>query len=913
MTPAPLPSLQLLREVAETIAERYLKQYTEDLSAGKTGRLKGKEINDALWGTVSLSEVEVAVLDSPLLQRLRFQRMMGAAHWVYPGAVHTRFEHAIGALHQTQQLIDSLNAQAVGEDGKPLISEQDAQLLKLSSLFSHVGCLAFSDGVVPGLIAMPVLSAVVKDFATASESAPNEFGADPTFCQLLAHYIVKSAAVKALLLTLVKKRWLRNEQGSEEEAVEYAANRIALTVIGRRIEESRPQLQELVNGPFDSSTLDALVRDAKFSGIPSVLDIRRLIQKLAVESIRLQDLPDWINASLSFEEEERQKSPNVWIFGFPPSSTSILNELQLAQLLVNTKIRRHPKVLATEQMLRSVVRTLADLASAKELLLFLYGTPEDVLISMTAAAFESALRPDPSNPLSACDRARLVLAAGTLAAIRERRIWVRALQLSDSVLNADSPGAVGINRFYGELRHVQRSPLLLSAICDEVAKVLKASDQTEIPRDVLEAKISLRSLPSFSADARVGRAIVLPPSKLPYMLRDSWEGGDNWVDQYLRGQPSVYVFTSPDLADAAYVAIERLVDRSFDSAMPSGTLEASKRDKKVLKTLKLQTAKPGFWHGHSWNIRPRTAVWGSAGIHKRIRDVAFKLKQVQTISLESCRPDLQDATYRWLGQFETDNDIECALTMLECFQIIDRDMTTAAFTALFKAHPSFDGAYAVSFGDPKDGSVIQGYFADEQAKVVKVVTLDQWVNETEDRPLIFVDDCCGSGSQVCDVLAAWLEREDLREDLGEERSALSRAIQERLLKTEIAFLFITAWDIGVSKIRDRLLKLGLNAIVYPYLSDSDIPFVKEALLKRGKKQPNVDAFIARCTAIGAEILESNHVLPEKIEKRNFGYGNRGMLLATLVNVPTQTTTLIWESGKVDGVRWEALLPRRKKE
>lgn len=912
MTPAPLPSsLRLLSEVAETIAARYLNQYTENLNAGKAGRLRGKEINDALWGTVSLSQVEVAVLDSPLMQRLRFQRMMGAAHWVYPGAVHTRFEHAIGALHQTQQLIDSLNAAVDGEDRKPLIAEQDAQLLKLSSLFSHVGCLAFSDGLVPELTALPAFSAMAKEFATASP--PNEFGADPTFCQLLAYYIVKSAAVKALLLTLVRKQWLRNEQGSEEAAVEYAANRIALTVIGRKIEEVRPQLQELVNGPYDSSNLDALVRNARFSGIPSVLDIRRLIQKLAVESISVQYVPDWISLSINSDDERLQKSEKILLFGFPPSSTSILNELQLAQLLVNTKIRHHPKVLATEQMLRSVVRTLADLAPAKDLLLLLYTTPEDVLISTTAEGFESALRPDPSSPLDDHERYRLTLAAETLAAIRERRIWVRAFQLSGSAVEADSPGAVGINRFYRQLRHVQRGPLLLSAICDEVAKVLAVSGQTERPKAALAAQISLHSVHSFSAESRVGRAIVLSSNKLPYMLRETWDSADNWVDQYVRGQPTAYVFTSSDLADAAYVAIERIVDRSFNSALPSGTLEASKRDKNVIRSLKLQTAKPGFWHGHSWKIRPRAAVWRNARIHDRVQNVAFKLAKVETISQIGNRPDLRNATYRWLEQFETDNDIECALTMLECFEIVDRDKTTAAFNALFKAEPAFKNAYAVSFGDPKDGSVIQGYFAADQANVVKVVTLDQWVEEPEGRPLIFVDDCCGSGSQVCDVLAAWLEREELREGLGEERRALSKEIQERLLKTQIAFLFITAWDIGVDKIRERLPKLGLNAIVFPYLSDTKIPFVKERLLNNGKNQPDVDAFIARCTAIGAEILESNHVVPEKVQERKFGYGNRGMLLATLVNVPTQTTTLIWESGTVDGVRWEALLPRRKKE
>jgi hypothetical protein len=149
------------------------------------------------------------------------------------------------------------------------------------------------------------------------------------------------------------------------------------------------------------------------------------------------------------------------------------------------------------------------------------------------------------------------------------------------------------------------------------------------------------------------------------MLRETWDGGDNWVDQYLRGQPTLYVFAPPELADAVYVAIERLVDRLFNSALPSGTLAASKRDKKAIKDLKLQTAKPGFWHGHSWGIRPRTAVWSTARIDERIHDVAFKLNKVETISLEGGKPDLRDATYRWLEQFETTNDIECALTMLE--------------------------------------------------------------------------------------------------------------------------------------------------------------------------------------------------------------------------------------------------------
>ncbi|WP_431273195.1 phosphoribosyltransferase-like protein [Variovorax ureilyticus] len=903
-------SLQFLQEVAEALAAQYLGQYTASLNAGAASRLQRKEINDALWGTVLLSPAEVAVLDSPLLQRLRFLRQMGVAHWVYPGAVHTRFEHAIGALHQTKQLIDSLNAQARSGDEKPLISEEDAHLLRLSSLFSHVGYLAFSDSVVLELGSQSELATAVKDFA--AEGGPTEFGADPSFCQLLAHYIVRSPAVKEFLLTLVKKGVLRLGGGNDEDAAEHAVDKISLTVIGRRIDESRPQLQGLVNGPFDASTLDALVRDAKFSGIPSVLDIRRLIQKLAVKSFRLEALPDWINESLVFAEEQQEQLPPIWIFGVPASSAPILNELQLAQVLVTTKIRRHPKVLATEQMLRSVVRTLSDLASAKDLLILLYSTGEDVLVSMSAVSLEASLSRNPDSPLNEDSRARLNLAAGTLAAIRERRIWVRALQFSNSVIEADSSESVGITRFYDELRHVQRGPELLAAICDEVASVLRVTGQSTVSRGELAAQINLLSLQSISAEPRIGRAIVLPPAKHPYMLRESWEGADNWVDQYLRGQPTVYVFSTPELADSVYVAIERLADRLFDAKLPSGTIEASKREGKQIRTLKQRTAVAGFWHGQAWSIRPRASVWSLGTIDKRIRDAAFKLNRVDTISVQGREPNLRDGIYRWLEQFETTNDIDCALTMLERFELVDRKKTTAAFNALFQAYPEFHDAYAVSFGDPKDGGVIQGYFAADHPQVVKVVTLDQWAREPDDRPLIFVDDCCGSGSQVCDVLAAWLERADLREDLDEKRDPQPRAVQERLLKTKIAFLFITAWDAGVDKIREQLTKLNLDAIVFPYLPEADIPFVEKALKAENPRQLNVDAFVERCNNIGREILESNKVAPEKVEKRKFGYGNKGMLLATLVNVPTQTTTLIWESGVVDGTRWEALLPRRKK-
>lgn len=70
---------------------------------------KYKIINDPVYGFVNIpTELIFDILSHPYFQRLRRIRQMGLAEVVYPGATHTRFHHAIGAMHLMQQAIDVL-------------------------------------------------------------------------------------------------------------------------------------------------------------------------------------------------------------------------------------------------------------------------------------------------------------------------------------------------------------------------------------------------------------------------------------------------------------------------------------------------------------------------------------------------------------------------------------------------------------------------------------------------------------------------------------------------------------------------------------------------------------------------------------------------------------------------------------
>ncbi len=69
------------------------------LKSAMLRQLYTQSIQDPIYGSIPFSASEKAIIDSPLFQRLRFVGQLTGASQVFPGGVHTRFSHSLGAMH----------------------------------------------------------------------------------------------------------------------------------------------------------------------------------------------------------------------------------------------------------------------------------------------------------------------------------------------------------------------------------------------------------------------------------------------------------------------------------------------------------------------------------------------------------------------------------------------------------------------------------------------------------------------------------------------------------------------------------------------------------------------------------------------------------------------------------------------
>lgn len=207
------------------------------------------KIYDSVHGFIHFNELESALIDTEVFQRLHYIHQLGISYMIYPGATHTRFEHSLGTMHIATQIFDQIGA----ED-----KVYWRQMVRLAALCHDLGHLPFShvaEGVLLGSNGHEEWTLKIIESSYLEpiwEKVRREYPGRP-----ITEHIAKLALGKEKLLQLRP-----HVQFSDWEKI-YA---------------------EVITGDFfGADRIDYLIRDAKATGLSyGLFDYTHLIEMLKV-------------------------------------------------------------------------------------------------------------------------------------------------------------------------------------------------------------------------------------------------------------------------------------------------------------------------------------------------------------------------------------------------------------------------------------------------------------------------------------------------------------------------------------------------------------------------------------------------------------------------------------------------------
>jgi len=212
-------------------------------------KTKNKILNDPIYGFITIPNKFIyQIIEHPYFQRLRRISQLGLSYLVYPGAHHTRFHHAIGAMHLMQQAINVLRNKNIK------INNTEEEALLIAILLHDIGHGPFSHA--------------------------------------LEHSLIKKISHEKISLLFMEE--LNKEfKGKLSLAIEIFTDRY-----------KRKFLHQLISSQIDVDRLDYLNRDSFYSGVAEgIVNSKRIIdmynvynQELVIEKKGLYSIEKFLLA-----------------------------------------------------------------------------------------------------------------------------------------------------------------------------------------------------------------------------------------------------------------------------------------------------------------------------------------------------------------------------------------------------------------------------------------------------------------------------------------------------------------------------------------------------------------------------------------------------------------------------------------
>ncbi|WP_460710454.1 phosphoribosyltransferase-like protein [Nocardioides dilutus] len=826
-------------------------------------------------------------------------------HLVYMAATHTRLEHSVGVVHQVQSLVESLNTRGLVASGPgPVIKDSLRETLRLAALCHDIGHGAMSHVSEYALDGNAECKHIISAF---SEHAG--ISHESQLSEMAAYFLLGSPAFREFLAGI------RAQLSMPPDAEQ--ASRMQKLVIKQRIDDEVPLAHEMISGPFDADKLDYLARDARMCGVPIVSDITRLIQKVRATRAMSADLPEPLQTRLP------ENRLGYIITGLARSGGSTLMELTLARVLMFDKVYRHHKVRAAESMVFEIIQQLAVLTSGRPGLLPLQLSDEQLLDLTEESVCRFVNRS--ADEMEEDERDRVQTIADLAARLRARQLFVRGFAIAGTMTNDvfkdDEQHSEGLQLFLQALPKPRSRARIKSAIVGRLRQIIETlglAEQFAHFEPALEAYVQLS--PPKPAPKTLGtdtdHALLVDEDGTLTSFNDDAPEITGWSDAFIATQDLGHVFCPAEIAPYVFLAAEAEVRATHGIHLPRSMLPYAKQQETELDDIRRALVGAGFYADLPADLRPDPKAFSHAGFSERLDNAVSKLdgyagpvsgdNQVRLQKREQTRARLRN----YLKQFDDENEqlIELALKMLTATQQISRDDINSALNAFLAASPEFEGANLCTLGSMKDSSAIFANLALDAGAVHGMTTRDLSVALADSRPIVFIDDFIGRGSQTKDIIQAWLGLERT-EELHEEREELQEAEQQALRAHKLGFVYVAGLNEGKPALEQFLAEEELDGAIHVHIPEESLPTLYSVL----GSDPDFEPFRNFLHDAGMRALENHHGEARTEEWRSekaLGYGQKALLFTSMFNTPTVSVAALWAGG--DSSSWQPIFPRRSK-
>ncbi len=518
---------------ADEFVNKLLGEYTPS-----TG-ISDKVIHDPVWGTMVVYPWEQQIMDSPLIQRLRRINQVGLAVLTYPSAHHTRFEHSLGVMAVVTRMANNINnlgrdCDAHSEDANKPISDGDMYTLRLAALLHDVGHSFFShlsESIYGKMKPFVELKRSFHAFSSAKEH------------EIFAYIIIDTPSFRSFFNNKVdyphKNDSLLSNIGRMIIGAFPDAEKVKR---GNDTQYKKYYLTQMINGQFDADKLDYLRRDSYTAGLALTYDIERFLYKIRIVE--------------KTEVSDNGKTVIGKHLTIPVTGVSAVEEMVFSQLMLNSYIYQHQKVLATDALIQDVAEGLAKNEKLEHPCDFLYFCDDDIFQIYSDSGDEDFLQEISTKKINSKSNKTL---SDIVRRVRMRELPKRAFALNyDSVDSLDGKsGKYHIADIADTLRGIIE---LRQEICEEAQKIsnmLSSDDGGNIPIDIYDVHISI---PKTSVAKDLSNAFVVDNRgefvRLSEIVRLS-----DWADAFSYHKWNAYVFSRADICSIVGVASSVVFER----------------------------------------------------------------------------------------------------------------------------------------------------------------------------------------------------------------------------------------------------------------------------------------------------------------------------------------------------------------